>query len=87
MKILQYERLTKAQGYSKNNKAMLDYDEKCGCFYCMRIFNPKEINELIDDKGGATAICPYCGIDAVIGESSGYPIRKEFLEEMYKQWF
>ena len=25
-------------------------------------------------------MCPYCGIDSVIGESSGYPITREFME-------
>ena len=34
-----------------------------------------------------TAVCPYCGIDAVIGESSGYPITAEFLKRMRKRWF
>ena len=38
--------------------------------------------------------CFYCleifspdGIDSIIGESSGYPITKEFLKKMKKHWF
>ena len=34
-----------------------------------------------------TALCPYCGIDAVIGESAGYPLTEEFLEKMRDYWF
>ncbi len=34
-----------------------------------------------------TAFCPFCEMDSVIGESCGYPITKEFLEEMNKYWF
>jgi len=34
-----------------------------------------------------TAFCPYCGTDSVIGDSSGYPITKEFLEKMKEHWF
>ncbi len=34
-----------------------------------------------------TAFCPFCGVDSVIGESSGYPITKEFLEKMKEWWF
>jgi hypothetical protein len=34
-----------------------------------------------------TAFCPFCGIDSVIGESSGYPITKEFMQKMYDHWF
>jgi len=69
----------------------LKKDKVCGCFYCLRIFSPSEIEYwLIDDNGSdryGTAICPYCDIDSVIGESSGFPITKEFLEGMHKKWF
>lgn len=75
-----------AHKYSSNHKENLVQDKKCGCFYCLEVFNPKEINDWIEDKSG-TAVCPYCGIDAVIGESSGYPINKEFMQKMSDHWF
>lgn len=53
-------------------------------FFCLNIFSPDKIKEWIEDKEDLTAICPYCGIDSVIGESSNYPITKEFLQEMKK---
>ena len=58
----------------------------CGCFYCRNIYNPNEIREWIQDSE-LTAACPYCNIDSVIGDASGYPITKEFLKEMHKEWF
>jgi hypothetical protein len=80
-----------AHAASSNHMEQLKQDKLCGCFYCLRIFNPYEIEEwIIDDnpidKGG-TAICPYCGVDAIIGESSGYPLTVEFLKKMNKAWF
>lgn len=75
-----------AYKFSSKNKLMLEKDTKCGCFYCLEIFQPSEIVEWIDDSP-ETAECPYCSIDAVIGESSGYPITKEFLEKMHNKWF
>jgi hypothetical protein len=75
-----------AHKYSANHKKVLEKDSVCGCFYCLEIFSPQEIYEWIPDISG-TAVCPYCGIDSVIGESSGYPITKEFLQEMYDYWF
>ena len=86
----QYD-LDKAHKYSNNHKPELEKDNKCGCFYCLQIYNPKEIKEWIiannscDRRG--TAICPKCDIDSVIGESSGFPITKEFLIAMNKHWF
>ena len=75
-----------AHKFSSNHEEQLLHDNKCGCFYCLTIFNPQEIQEWIDDKLG-TALCPYCLIDSVIGESSGYPITKEFLKLMHDYWF
>jgi hypothetical protein len=65
---------------------MLRRDRTCGCFYCLRIFDPYEIEEWIEDEED-TALCPYCGIDSVIGESAGYPLTGAFLEEMQRYWF
>lgn len=80
-----------AHKFASNHMAELKQDSKCGCFYCNRIFQPSEIEEwLIDDNPcdrNGTAICPYCGVDSVIGESSGYPITEEFLKKMNKYWF
>lgn len=76
----------KAHAFSSNHKEQLLKDTKCGCFYCLTIFNPREISFWIADKDG-TATCPYCGIDSVIGESSGYPITEDFLDKMKSYWF
>ncbi len=82
----------KAHDYSTNNKPALEKDKICGCFSCLEIFNPKQIEEyLINDEVDCdrlgTAICPYCSIDSIIPESSGYPITKEFLSAMQRKWF
>ena len=75
-----------AHKFCTNHKGQLQQDKKCGCFYCHTIFNPQEIEEWIEDISG-TAICPYCGIDSIIGESSGFPITEEFLKKMSVHWF
>lgn len=80
-----------AHAYSNNHKPELEKDSICGCFYCLKIFKPSEIKEwLVEDNDcdrRGTAICPYCGIDSVIGGSSGFPITEEFLSEMHSTWF
>ncbi len=79
-----------AHRYCSNHKKTLKHDKVCGCFYCLKIFSPNEIKMWIQGEPGdplGTAICPYCGIDSVIGESSGYPITQEFLRRMKKYWF
>ncbi len=78
--------LQKAHAFCSNHKEALSRDTRCGCFYCLSIFDPQKITDWIEDNKG-TAICPYCGVDAVIGQSSGYPITPEFLGQMKAVWF
>ena len=74
-----------AHRFCSLHREQLVKDEICGCFYCCKIFNPSEIEDWCDN--GKTAFCPYCGIDSVIGESSGFPITEQFLKGMHKRWF
>ena len=78
---------TKAHRFCTANYTQLKASSKCGCFYCEQIYDPKEIVEWIEDRDGLTALCPYCGIDAVLAESARYPITKEFLTDMHEHWF
>ena len=74
-----------AHRYSSNHRDALEKDSVCGCFWCLNIFSPTEIEQWCDNQ--KTALCPYCGIDSIIGEGSGYPITKVFLTKMHKYWF
>ena len=86
------DELEQAHTLSANNRPALLKDSRCGCFRCMHIFDPAEIKNWIidptspiDDLG--TATCPYCGVDSVIGESSGFPIDEDFLDAMSERYF
>ena len=70
---------------SMHNRASLESDQKCGCYYCNRIFHPREIKEWTDQ--GTTAICPYCGMDSVLRESSKFPITEEYLQKASRRAF
>ena len=77
--------LLAAHKFCTGNKEQLMSDRVCGCFYCLSIYDPKEIHAWIDN--GTTGLCPHCGVDAILSESSGYPITKEFLQKMQRHWF
>lgn len=76
-----------AHKFASNHNKELIKNKYCGCFYCLTVFETKEITFWINDKYDKTAVCPYCGIDSIIGEYSGYPITFEFLSKMKKYWF
>ncbi|MEH6993745.1 cytoplasmic protein [Neobacillus drentensis] len=74
-----------AHRFSSHHRKDLERDQVCGCFHCLKIYSPSEITEWVDDDD--TALCPYCGIDSVLGESAGYPITEQFLNGLHKAWF
>lgn len=71
--------LTEAHELCKNNRDSLGI--KCGCFYCLNIYNSLDINKWI--YNGRTALCPKCGIDAVLA----YEEDVDFLMRMHDRWF
>ena len=77
--------LNQAHALSCGNREKLSKAHVCGCFYCQRIFDPREI--VWESSEDDTAMCPYCGIDAVIGESDDLPVTKAFLKKMRQFWF
>lgn len=82
--------LKAAHEAARFNREILTRDSKCGCFNCLRVFSPSEIEEWcpeLDDGEEVTAICPHCGIDAVLAESSGYPLTDDFLKAIRERWF
>ncbi|PWI53063.1 cytoplasmic protein [Rhizobium phaseoli] len=78
--------LIQAHKHSANHRGDIEASTYCGCFYCCKVFESAEIAEWADDN--RTALCPRCGIDAVIGDASGFPATAmEFLGEMKRRWF
>lgn len=74
-----------ANEFSMKNKKQLEKSENCGCFGCVKLFKPSEVSEYI--VGEDTAVCPYCGTDAVLGDYSGFPVTEEFMQEMNDEHF
>jgi hypothetical protein len=79
--------LRRAHKHCMENRVEVEASILCGCFYCMSIYPPSEIVDWIDDQEALTADCPRCGLDAVIGSASGFPITSEFLNLMNEYWF
>lgn len=74
-----------AHQYSSDHREAIAASDRCGCFHCGSVFPPVEIHEWVDD--GKTAVCPHCGVDAVIGSHSVTSITAAFLSRMHDEWF
>lgn len=73
----------KMRNKSRHNRHDVNKSEWCACFSCLETFKPWDVREWADS--GTTALCPKCGIDAVIGDSAGYDDMDDMrkLQEVY----
>lgn len=83
-----------AHRHSSRHRPEIERSQTCGCFFCLREFAPRDIKDWHQERRSPsgrppheTALCPFCGIDSVIGSASGYPITPDFLAVMRAVWF
>lgn len=81
------EKLDYAHMLSFDNADSVQASQKCGCFCCQEIFPASEVTRFLKENPGRTALCPHCGIDAVLGDASGVEVSEDFLSKMHKEWF
>ena len=81
--------------YSSHHRELLAHSDRAGCFYCGAIFNPTEIMDWVDEQqvetgsteDGVTALCPRCGIDAVLPAAAPIALDEDVLSAMHRHWF
>jgi hypothetical protein len=81
--------LEEAHRQSFSNEGSLARSRWAGCFCCCRSFAAGAVCDWARERdGGRTALCPSCGVDAVIGDETGYPVTDPaWLSEMQRCWF
>lgn len=78
-------KLEKIHDYSSKNKDLIEKSDKCYCFSCKKVMNSNEVTRYLAIEN--TALCPYCGIDAIIPDYIDEEINNELIEHMNKYWF
>lgn len=75
----EYRELVK---HTKNNEIEILQSHDAFCLFCRHHFSAREIKDWAeDDNGSVNAICPECGIDAVVGDASGFALDHDQLRE------
>ena len=81
-------RLMRLHMNTVGNAARVRAANLCGCFHCRESFPPNEVVRFIPEQnGGETALCPRCGVDAVLTNLDGEPLTPALLEEMHGRFF
>ena len=88
--------LVLAHKHCSGNRVAISQSSLCACFYCLKTFPGEAIQTWWDQPQdavngeealGMTAVCPFCGIDSVLGDQCGYELSEEFLKKMEQFWF
>lgn len=66
---------------SRYNHTAIASDTVCGCYFCLTVFTGGAIEEWADE--GTTALCPRCGVDAVLPGVNDTDI----LAATHERWF
>ncbi|MBE7183427.1 MAG: cytoplasmic protein [Methylobacterium mesophilicum] len=74
-----------ARKHSADHRAEIMASTRCRCFQCLESFGPEKIVKWVDDD--RTALCPYCGVDAVLGDASGLTLDDALITKMHQHWF
>jgi hypothetical protein len=85
---------------SSRHEADILKSKLCGCFFCLEIYPPNEIDpecwweedntystEIYKTEVDKTVFCPKCGIDSVLPDNIGYELTKDLLIAMKSYYF
>lgn len=79
------EEMKRLHSYTLRNRKEIEASDNCVCISCCEVFYASDVEDYIDE--GETALCPICGIDAVIGDCTGISMDSKTLNELNKEFF
>lgn len=79
--------LSEWEKHSKNNELEILRSKECACYFCGNIFSARKVSDWASDGKGASAICPHCGMETVVGDASGIELSKASVEKATSAYF
>ena len=81
--------------FSSKNRELLSQSNNASCFHCLASFAAGEVQDWVDGPrheagdldNGVTALCPRCGIDAVLPSAAPVKYDAGVLAEMNQHFF
>ena len=74
-----------AHVHASRNREETEASARCACYFCFKTFPTATIKAWID--ANQTALCPFCGVDSVLGNASQIRIDDRFLRQMHQHHF
>jgi NAD-dependent SIR2 family protein deacetylase len=77
--------MKKAHDTSSDHVFILMSSTEVRCFHCLETISTEEITEWVD--GRRTALCPKCGIDALIGDATKFDLDNDLFFGVMNAWY
>lgn len=77
MRSMSWISLKSVKKHLHNNDVEILDSKECVCLACRRSFSARSVSDWFNDKGNNTALCPECGMEAVLGDASGIVLNHE----------
>lgn len=68
--------------HTSNNEIEIIKSDKCSCLFCRQTYSARKVNDWVNGPKGMSALCPECGMAAVVGDASGYKLGKAELKKI-----
>ncbi len=82
---ISYKNLEEAHEHTIRNREELEKSKFIFCLSCRTVVHPSDITEFVDK--GKTALCPYCDVDALIGDACGIKLTDKLLTDLHYKYF
>ena len=70
-----------------NDREILNSDT-CSCLFCRQTYSARDVSDWVsNDDGSLNAICPICGMEAVVGDKKKDRISHEDLKQLNLRFF
>lgn len=53
--------------HTSNNEIEIIKSDKCSCLFCRQTYSARKVNDWVNGPKGMSALCPECGMAAVVG--------------------
>lgn len=73
-----------AYEHSRLNRRFMVSGAGCRCFHCLHAFAAEQVTQWVDN--GETALCPNCGVDAVLSGQADC-LSEELIGELHGAYF
>lgn len=77
--------------FAMHNRAAVNSSLRVGCVACLRLFKPEDVTVWTDQTkkcpDGDTAVCPHCGVDAVLPSDAIRSLDEDYLRVANQYWF